>query len=131
MGATGGGEARWEYPVYCKGERVNIDEDGYETANGPKPRTLGQYVPEIFAVDAEKPGDSITNELSKKRLCGDSCSKRLCDRRRCKEEVRSRAKDTSSVEGVVQKTEGEANFVRATPGWERARVQVDSGPLTP
>jgi hypothetical protein len=35
---------------------VNIDEDGYEMVRKPRPRTLGQYMPEIFAVDAEKPG---------------------------------------------------------------------------
>ena len=36
-------------------EKVNVEEDGYETVrrSGPRPRTLGQHMPEIFAVDTE------------------------------------------------------------------------------
>ncbi len=44
-----------------------IDEDDYKVIQ--RPRRLGQYMPEIFAVGAEKVGDS-SKELSKKRFCG-------------------------------------------------------------
>ncbi len=85
-------------------------------------------------MDAGKPGDSITKELSKKKLCGDSCSKELCNHRSCKQRVRSSATKISSVEKVAQKSKmqsakGEANEVRATPGWERLRVQIDTGAI--
>ena len=30
---------------------------------------------------------------------------------------------------VIQKTKGEVNEVRATPGWERVRIQIDSGAI--
>ncbi len=33
------------------------------------------------------------------------------------------------MERVVQKTDREVNEVRATPGWERVRIQVDSGAI--
>ena len=39
-------------------EKINIDEEGYETVRRPRQRTLGQHMPEIFAVEAEKPGKS-------------------------------------------------------------------------
>ena len=48
-----------------------------------------------------------------------------CDYRSC----RSRVKEISSVERVIQKAKGEVNEVRATPGWERVRVQIDSGAI--
>ncbi len=54
-------------------ENVNNDEEGYETVRRPRPRTLGQCMPEIFAVEAEKPGDSEDRELSK--TLGDSIKK--------------------------------------------------------
>ncbi len=38
-------------------------------------------------------------------------------------------KEISSVERVTQKANGEVNEVRATSGWERARVQIDSGAI--
>ncbi len=66
---------------------MNIDEDGYEAVRRRRPRTLAQYVPEIFAVDDEKCGDSVTKELSKKRVSGDSCLEKLCDFRSCEEIV--------------------------------------------
>jgi hypothetical protein len=34
---------------------------------------------------------------------------------------------TSSVERGRKSWKGESNGIRATPGWERARVQIDSG----
>ena len=63
-----------------------IDQDGYELVK--RNRRLGQYMAEIFAVEAEgsgdsipkelsETGDSIPKELSKQRLCGESCSKEL------------------------------------------------------
>ena len=148
--------------------RVNIDEDGYQTVRRPRPRTFGQYMPEIFAVDAGKPymkkifpedagnsgdcitkelavdagepymkkispegagksGDCITKELSKKRFFGDSCFKKLCDHRSCKEKSRSSVKEICSVERVTKNLKGEVNEV--TPGWERDRVQIDSGAI--
>ncbi len=106
-------------------DRVNHYEDGYETVRRPRPRTLGQYAPEIIAVDTEKPGDSITKELAKKRFCGYGCPKKRCDHRSC----RSRVKEIGSVERVAQKAKGEVNEPRATPGWERVRVQIDSGAI--
>ena len=36
-------------------------------------------------------------------------------------------KEIGSVERVIKKTKGDVNEVRATPGWERVRVQIDSG----
>ncbi len=33
------------------------------------------------------------------------------------------------MERVTNETQGEANEVRATPGWERVRVQIDSGAI--
>jgi hypothetical protein len=41
----------------------------------PRPRTIGQHMPQTFAVDADRPGVSITKELSKKRFCRHGCSK--------------------------------------------------------
>ena len=63
-------------------------------------------MPEIFAVEAERPGDSEDKELSKKLgdsikkasgkkdFCGSGCPKKGCDHRSC----RSRMKEISSVE---------------------------------
>ncbi len=57
-------------------EKANvIDQDGYDMIRRPRPRKLGQNVLEIFARDAERSGDSITKELSKKKLRGDGCFK--------------------------------------------------------
>ncbi len=84
-------------------ERLDIDEDGYETVRRPRPRTLGQYMLEIFAVDVEK---QVTKELSKNRFCGNKCSKKRCDHRSCKEIIQSNAKEIRSVERVVQKAQG-------------------------
>ena len=101
----------------------------------------GQYMPEIFAVEAEALGDSskgerskstgdrMKRELSKKRFCGSGCSKKSCSHQGCEERIRSGLKEVSSVERVIQKTKGEVNEVRATPGWERVRVQIDSGAI--
>ncbi len=33
------------------------------------------------------------------------------------------------MERIIKKTKGEVNEVRATPGWERLRVQIDSGSI--
>ncbi len=38
-------------------------------------------------------------------------------------------KEIGSVERVIQKTKGEVNEARATPGWERVRIQIDSGAI--
>ena len=38
-------------------------------------------------------------------------------------------KKISSVERVTHEAKGEVNEVRATPGWERVRVQIDSGAI--
>ena len=35
-------------------QTINIDEDGYETVRRPRQRTIGQFMPEIFAVEFEK-----------------------------------------------------------------------------
>ena len=102
---------------------------------------MGQYMPEIFAVEAEvlgdsskdeqskNIGDSMKRDLSKKRFCGSGCSKKKCSHQGCKEEIRSSLKEVSSVERVIPKTKGGVNEVRATPVWERVRVQTPE-PLT-
>ncbi len=79
------GDWKWEQPEEEKPagstgsvgratERISIDEEGYETVRRPRQRTLDQYMPEIFAVEAEKSGDCSKEELSKssqraKRSC--------------------------------------------------------------
>ena len=35
-------------------ETINADEDGYETVRRPRQRAIGQFMPEIFAVEFEK-----------------------------------------------------------------------------
>ncbi len=78
------GDWKWDQPEEEKPGSIGsvtkptvkiTDEDGYERIRRPTPRIIGQCMPEIFAVDTERPGDSITQELSKKRLRGDGCSK--------------------------------------------------------
>ena len=89
---------------------------------------------EIFAVEAKGSGDSIPKELSKKRFCGESCSKELRHRWGCRK-VRSctgdasKGKEIGSVGRVIKKGKGEVNEVRVLPGWERVRVQIDSGAI--
>ncbi len=66
-------QAEEEKPVgrkYSVGkEKANIiDQGGCEMIRRPRPRRLGQYMPDIIAVDAERPGESITKELSKKKV---------------------------------------------------------------
>ncbi len=41
-----------------------IDQDGYETSRTPRPRTPGQHMPDICVADGEKPGGSVTKDLS-------------------------------------------------------------------
>ncbi len=55
-------------------------------------------MPHIFAADAEKPGDSSAKKLSKKRFCEDGCSKETCNRRNCKDKVRSSVIEIGGVE---------------------------------
>ena len=62
-------------------EKINIDEEGYETVRRPRQRTLGQYMPEIFAVEAEKPGKGkkakVRNEEKPtKNLCEKFCGRK-------------------------------------------------------
>ena len=60
------GEWKWEQPEEEKPgsiesvsrETINIDEEGYETVRRPRQRNLGQFMPEIFAVEAETLGES-------------------------------------------------------------------------
>ena len=61
-----------------------VDQDGYEVIWRRRPRALGQYMPEIIAVDAERSGDSLTKGLAKKRFRGDGFSKESCSHRSCK-----------------------------------------------
>ncbi len=70
-------------------------------------------------------GDSVKKASKKKDYCGYGCPKKGCDHTSC----RSGLKEISSVERVIQKAKGEVNEVRATPGWERVRVLVDSGAI--
>ena len=83
-------------------------------------------MPEIFAVVAGKVGDS-SRELSKKRFCGDECSREMCDRWSCKEKAKTSAREVGCVERVVKGSSGEVNEV--TPGWERVRVQIETGAI--
>jgi hypothetical protein len=109
---------------------VNIDEDGYKTVRRPRPRTLGQCAPAVFAVDAEKSGDRVTKEWSKKNLHGTVVWRSCATTGVEKERFWSGAREISSVERVVIKNaKGEVNEVRATPVWERVTVQIDSGAI--
>ncbi len=47
-------------------ERTNIDEEGYELVRRPRPRILGQFLPEILAVKAEKPEGRRTKGCSQR-----------------------------------------------------------------
>ena len=112
-------------------ERINVDEEGYETIRRPRQRTLGQYLPEIFAVEAEKLGDRSKEELSKSKweqsktkFSGSGCVKKACNHQGCGEKVRSSMKEIGSVEKVIQKTKGEVNEVRETPGCEDRKSVV-------
>ncbi len=42
---------------------------------------------------------------------------------------RSSAREIGSVERFTKGSKGEVSEIRATPGWERVRVQVDSGAI--
>ncbi len=101
-------------------EKVNIDEDGYETVRRQRSRTLGQYMPEIFAVEAEGQGyskdnmplkleDSAWRELLKTKWCKSGCHNNSCNHQGCGERVRSSIKEIGSVERTIQKTKGEVN----------------------
>ncbi len=83
-------------------------------------------MPEIFAVEAGRVGDS-SKELPKRRVCGDECSKDMCNRWSCREKAGSSAREIGCVERVVRGSSGEVNEV--TPGWERVRVQIHSGAI--
>ena len=61
----GAGDWSWQQPeeekpegsiesVEKSKETINADEDGYETVRRPRQRTIGQFMPEIFAVEFEK-----------------------------------------------------------------------------
>ena len=56
---------RWDQPEEerpSKREEVSIiDQDGYELMK--RPRRLAQFMPEIFAVDADGSGDGVAKEL--------------------------------------------------------------------
>ncbi len=138
------GEWKWEQPEEEKPgsiesvskETINIDEEGYETVRRPRQRNLGQFMPEIFAVEAEALGECSkkeqpkSKEASKKKFCGSDCSKKMCNYEGWEEKVRSSMKEIGSVEKATQKTKGEVSEARATPGWERVRIQVTPGPST-
>ena len=58
------------------------------------------------------------------RFCsrfGSRCVKSVCDHRGCNE--------IGSVEKDTKDKRGEVNEVKATPGWEKVRIQVDSGAI--
>ena len=52
---------------------------------------------------------------------GSRCVKNVCDHRGCNE--------IGSVEKASKDKKGEVNEVSATPGWEKIRIQVDSGAI--
>ena len=65
---------------------INIDEEGYEEVRRLKQRTMGHFMPEIFAVEAEKTRESekekvrneekpLKNKLCEK-FCGSKCVKK-------------------------------------------------------
>ncbi len=127
-----------------------VDQDSYEVAK--RPRRLAQLTPDIFAVDADGSGDSLAKELLKSKssepkatteksikgllkrsLSADSYFKELHNRRSCDEamwgctEVVSRSGARGSVERVTKGSQGKVDEIGATPGWERVRIQIDSG----
>ncbi len=53
MGSTGGGKIR-KHRISGEGDSKLIDDDGYEMISRPWTKTIGQYMPQNFAVDAER-----------------------------------------------------------------------------
>jgi hypothetical protein len=100
---------------------------------------------ESIAKEALRPNSSepeptvakFTKGLSKRNFGGDNHPKESRSRRSCDEAARSRtevasrsgARDVGSVERVTQGSSREASEIRATPGWEKVRVQTDSGAI--
>ena len=150
MDGEGTGDWNWPQPeeekpegsigsVEKAKETINIDEEGYEEVRRPRQRTIGQFMPEISAVEAEKTGESkkekvrneekpLKNKLCEK-FCGSKCVKKACNHRSCEETIGISKKEIGSVEKIAKDRKGEVNEVRATPGWEKIRIQVDSGAI--
>ncbi len=80
-------------------------------------KTLGRYMPEIFAVDADEKKDKFSKCLTENNFLRYCCAKEKCSRRSC----------IADVHGVVNSI---ANFVKGNPVdhefFER-RVPVDPG----
>ncbi len=51
----------------------------------------------------------------------------MCSHQGCGEKIGSSQKEIGSAEKAARDKKREVNEVRATPGWERIRIQVDSG----
>ena len=56
-----------------------MDQDGYQVVKRSK--TLGHYMPEIFAVDAAPMRVRIKDGTTKNNHSGEYCAKKRCDRR--------------------------------------------------
>ena len=57
------------------------------------------------------------------------CVGEVCRHQGCKEENKNKEKEIGSVEKVVKDKKGEVNEVNARPGWEKVRIQIDSGAI--
>ncbi len=110
-------------------ERPNLDEDVYERLRRPRPRTLGQHVPEIFAVDTEKPRDSITEELSQKSSAETIVRRSCVTSGSAKKNFGAAQKILAAWRGLSKREHGGEREARATPGWGGVRVQIDSGAI--
>ncbi len=58
-----------------------VDQDGYQVVK--RSRTLGHYIPKIFAVDMNIEQNNVPKSLLKKHLFGDRCAEEECDHRSC------------------------------------------------
>ena len=67
--------------------------------------------------------------FQKTKFCGSKCAEKVCSHQSCGRGARSSVKEIGSMNRIAQNTKGEVNEVRATPGWERVRIQIDSGAI--
>ncbi len=74
------GDRKWERPE-------EEEPDGSIQSVWKKKANIIDLDRICFAADAERSGDSITKELSKKRFCGDGCSKVLRGHWSCKKRL--------------------------------------------
>ena len=88
----------------------------------------------VSKIDLGKVPKMDLGEVPKmKRFCEEfgrsKCVEKVCRHQGCKEESKNKEKEIGSVEKVVKDKKGEVNEVNATPGWEKVRIQIDSGAI--